>query len=89
MKNSIICILLTMVALTSASTPSDSSNIVKRSPEPTLSLLLQKKLAKKALLFGKRSVADEEESTIVKRAAEPTLGFLLRKKLAKKAALFG
>ena len=55
-----------------------------------MTLLLQKKLAKKALLFGKRSVADDEEDhTVAKRDAEPTLTLLLQKKLAKKALLFG
>ena len=91
MKTSILCILLALVALASSG-PLDSNssiNHVKRSAEPTLTLLLQKKLAKKALLFGKRSVADEEDSTIIKREAEPTLTLLLQKKLAKKALLFG
>ncbi len=90
METSIFCILLTLVVLTaSAPLDSDSSNNVKRSAEPTLGLLLQKKLAKKALIFGKRSVADEDDVTIVKREAEPTLSLLLQKKLAKKALIFG
>ena len=90
MKSSVVCLILTLVALTSCTQQIDSTNIVKRAAEPTLTLLLQKKLAKKALLFGKHSVADKEEDhTIAKRDAEPTLTLLLQKKLAKKAALFG
>ena len=91
MRRMIFCLLLILIAETTSSTPhEDSTNIFKRSAEPTLGLLIRKKLAKKALLFGKRSVV-EEDSTIVKRAAdpEPTLGLLLQKKLAKKALLSG